>query len=328
MLAGAATGVMSTRTFDKLLDGLQGIEVEDRFWFGVFGEPFVDETLEAKLEALRRRYPDTYIGVSSNAAAIDLNRAERIFALITKLQIHVEAVTPARYDTLMHPLRAVDVLPKIDALTEAFPGRVEIIAPFHRGNITEADLLRERWGAKGVQIRFAPFHNRSASRTGANKLALWPTPGFWLPNLVDTLTVDWDGTVLATCDDFLRRQPLGTLAEQTLPEIMSGAARRMLHEDLSCFRWARLPSLRDATLDSWSKVEAQTQLFNSGATRKWRLQPNAFSTRTDVRRQGEDVTIDPPESESPYLPIVYGPYISLPKSLSGNIMRHYIAFGA
>jgi hypothetical protein len=311
MLAHQPTGVMSMAMFEKLLDGLGEIALEDRVWFGVFGEPFLDPTLEAKLEMLRRRFPDIHVGVSTNAAAIDLARAERIFELLSTLQIHVEAVTPARYDALMQPLRAAEALPKIDHLVKAFPGRVQITSPLHRGNLTEADAIRERWGAHGVPVVFVPLLNRSTIRTGARKMALWPVPGFAQSDLVEVLTVDWDGAVLATCDDFLRRQPLGSLEKQSLAEIMSGSARRTLHENLSAFRWAELPSFRDAVVDCQARLGLQSQSPNGAVTRKWVLPPDTFRLRADARWAGNRIVVETPSPASSDAPVIYGPYLSL-----------------
>jgi MoaA/NifB/PqqE/SkfB family radical SAM enzyme len=311
MLAGVPAGVMNMETFDKLLDGLESVETIKHFWFGVFGEPFVDETLEAKLDALRRRFPRTHVGVSTNAGALDLERAAAIIDKIDLLQIHVEAVTPARYDALMHPLRAAEVLPKVDAIAGAFARKASIIAPLHRGNFTEAEALKDRFAAKGVRVEFAPFHNRSTSRTGGAKLALWPAPGFWLPDLIEVLTVDWDGEVLATCEDFLRRQPLGSLRHQTLPQILDGAPRRALHDDLSAFRWARLPSFRDAMIDSFSKAATHAAVKTSHAQPKRTLRAQDFKVRDDLRRDGDRIIVDPPEDGAPLRPAVYGPYLKL-----------------
>ena len=49
--------------------------------------------------------------------------------------------------------------------------------------------------------------------------------------VLDDLVIDCDGTVLRCCQDFTRAEPIATMADSSLREILFGAARQA-HADM------------------------------------------------------------------------------------------------
>ncbi len=302
-------GTMDIVLFERLLHELQGIRITDGFLFGVFGEPFMDPLLEDRIEIIRRLRPGHNIDIATNAGAIDPQRLLRILPHLRHIGIHVEASTPEQYDKLMWPLKATTVFPLVDRLINVAPDKAYITTPLHRGNCHEVAAIRHRWGRYGSDIRFSALQTRGTERTSAMHNSLAPTACFWPSDMLDILVVDWDGEVLLTCDDFLRRQSLGNLYTQTLHEILNGEARRRAFEALRTYRWVELPSFYDAVIDDVRAVE-------SYATAGIHTVP-VMQLAAEAFQLGRGATKEPGAIRlcgggEPSEPMVYGPYLSLP----------------
>jgi hypothetical protein len=307
MTAHLERGIMSMDLFDKLLDGLEDVNVQDSMLFGVFGEPFADPHLELRIAKLRQRFPEMAVDIATNGALADEDRVARIVDKVRRISIHVEGATAAVYDKLMAPLKAGEVFPRVDRLIERFGAKITVTTPLHRANAHEVPWLKQRWGDHGADVAFLPLHTRASERTLAKRIGLAPTAGFWREDLVDIVVIDWDGTVLATCDDFLRRQPLGSLATASLPEILDGAPRRALFDNIMSYRWSELPSINDAVVDDHAIVRAYSALALD--SRERRFHAHRLSCGPNARRVQAGIVVTPSPSAAA---LVYGPYVSLP----------------
>ncbi len=300
-------GVMSDVVFEKVLDGLATIELADGVMFGLFGEPFDDPRVEERIRRLRERFPDVPINVATNAGSADVDRMMSVIDDLRTLAIHVEAVTPAAYDKLMVPLKASEVLPRVDAMVRAAPHKVSITTPVHKNNLHELPALLRRWSGFGVDVRLSSLQTRVTDLTAARRFALAPAPGFWNWDLLELIIIDWDGSVLITCDDFLKRQVLGNLQTTPLADILAGAARLQAFEALRDYRWTDLPSIYGAVVD-----DAAALIPNQGELsrpqihhlRSTRFQTNSAEHVTD----GLLIRYDKDRSQAP---AVFGPYLSL-----------------
>ena len=306
MTAHLEQGVMSDAIFEKVLAGLETIELADGVMFGLFGEPFDDPRVEERIRRLRQRFPDVSINVATNAGSADVDRMMSVIDDVRTLAIHVEAVTPAAYDKLMVPLKAAEVLPRVDALVRAAPHKVSITTPVHKNNLHELPALIRRWSGFGVDIRLSPLQTRVTDLTAARRFALAPAPGFWNWDLLELIIIDWDGSVLITCDDFLKRQVLGNLQTTPLVDILAGAPRLQAFEALRDYRWTDLPSIYGAMVDDAAALLpdqgelSRPQVYNLGATR--------FQTYSAERASDGLVLRHDSGNQAP---AVFGPYLSL-----------------
>lgn len=308
MTSHLARGIMSEPIFDALLDGIGDVAVNEAC-FGLFGEPFNDPKLEQRVHRLADKKPGMLIDIATNAGVADLDRVKAIMDRVRRIAIHVEAVNPRRYNKLMAPLRSEEVLPRIDEIVALDPSKVLITTPIHQANIAEARGIVERWASCGAEVRFSQLQTRVTDKTGARRVALAPVPGFWSTDLLDILVVDWDGQVLLTCDDFLRRQPLGDLKHQTVAEIMAGSVRRAAFEDISHYRWHKLPSLCDAMIDASNVVDDYSSIAFHHATSFFRLQPECFQFHSPATLR--DGIVELGSTDFPVTPQIFGPYLRL-----------------
>lgn len=309
MTAHLDRGCMSMDLFERIIRQLDGVTIGDSILFGVFGEPFADPLLEQRIGLIRQFRPDLPIDIVTNAGLADAQRVATIAEHIRVLAIHIEATTPDLYNKLMWPLKAAQVFPTVDEILAIAGNRVTITTPLHRANCHEASAIRHRWGRRGNSVLFNPLQTRATDRTSAKQNALAPTAGFWRADLVDLLVIDWDGTVLLTCDDFLRRQPLGNLRTQSLKEILDGEPRRQAFDDLRSYRWTRLPSIYDSIVDD---VRAVDSYGDAGVQAARHLELSALSFQTSVNGTRGDSVIKVHHDVDVGTPAVFGPYVSLP----------------
>lgn len=299
-------GYMDMDIFERFIRQLDGIAIDDGLLFGLYGEPFCDPHLEERVKLIKRLRPALEIDIATNAGAADTERVARIVEYIRHISIHIEAATPDIYNKLMVPLKAKEVFPKVEEIIRLAPRHVSITTPLHRGNCHEASAILHRWGRHGIDVRFSTLQTRATDFTMAKRSTLAPTPGFWKADLLDILVIDWDGTVLATCDDFLRRQPLGDLKSQSVAEVLSGATRRQVFEALRTYRWNDLPSIYDAIVDDKTAIESFGNARINDAC-LFELTPDRFQHAEEAYRELDTIKI----GHTPKI-CVFGPYIKLP----------------
>jgi radical SAM protein with 4Fe4S-binding SPASM domain len=80
-------------------------------------------------------------------------------------------------------------------------------------------------------------------------MALGPKSGTCPEEIILDLIVDWDGTVLVCCNDFLRQEPIGDLTKTPLAEILRGAKRQRFFDVLRTGTWQEMATCRDCKFD-------------------------------------------------------------------------------
>ena len=306
-----AQGVMAMPLFENFLSALDAVEITDCLLFGVFGEPFADPHLEDRIRLIHAWRPGLPIDIASNAELATPDRVATIARFVRRISLHVEAVTPETYNKLMVPLKADDVFPRIAELMRVAPGKIAVTTPLHRGNLHEVPAMRQYWARHGIEVDFSQLQTRATDRTMAQRVALAPTGGFWKPDLLDILVVDWDGAVLATCDDFLRRQVLGNLNDSSLADILRGPARRAVFDALCNYDWQALPSVRDAIVDDQAMVAAFAGIPLPRMDR-WEVAASRLRCTDDAERVPPGLLLGHRAPEPTDAPVAYGPYLNLP----------------
>lgn len=241
--AHAPRAAMPMALFDKIIDGIVqgGFEV-DALSFGLFGDGLVDPHVVARAARAREALPDVMIDINTNGAAFNPERHGALRRHVSLVTLHCESIRAPTYDRLMQPLRLHNVQPKHLALLAAFSGKVRVSVPVSRANLAELDETRAWFMEHGaLEVVFDPLSSRCADdRALFQELALAPVPIRCAPDIMTDLIVDCDGLVLACCQDFARREPIGDLARDSFPAVLDALERRRFGDMLASGDHARL----------------------------------------------------------------------------------------
>lgn len=250
---------MQWSVFETLVEQIKEnqIFVSGFISLGLFGDGLLDRQVVDRARLLRRKFPRTSLHVNTNAAAYNRAQHAALGTLIDILAVHVETLDAEKYRRLMAPLRLENVLPKVHQIVEDMAPIVSIAGPIHRENLEELTDITEYFSGLGVsETIFTPISNRCSRDEVFQALALNPKSGSCHEEIIFDLIVDWDGTVLVCCNDFLRREPIGNIAETPLIEILSGHKRRRVFEALRDGRWQELETCRTCKWDCRTTVAA------------------------------------------------------------------------
>lgn len=117
--------------------------------------------------------------------------------------------------------------------------------------------------------------------------------------------------MLATCDDFLRRQVLGNLNDSSLADILRGPARRAVFDALRTYDWQALPSVRDAIVDDQAMVSAFAGIPLPHMDR-WEIAASRLRCTEAAERAPPGLLLGHLASERNDAPVAFGPYLDLP----------------
>ena len=220
---------MAMPLFYRLIDELAelGLPITGQIAFGLFGDALVDPFVVERARYARARFPDVPISINTNAAAFSRKRHAMLRDLDVTIGLHCESLVAETFGELMQPLRLERVLPRYEQILEIFAGRVHVSIPVNRRNLADVAQTKRWFVDRGATVYLAPMMSRCArDRQLFDTLALAPVPMRCSSAVLDDLAIDCDGTVLRCCQDFTRAEPIASLAETPLREIVFGAARR------------------------------------------------------------------------------------------------------
>jgi radical SAM protein with 4Fe4S-binding SPASM domain len=153
---------------------------------------------------------------------------------------------------MMRPLRAEDVFPKVEMLIRECGRTVNISYPVHKKNFRETGALREYWLSRGANA-VAPqlLFNRCTDSLGFRELAVGtPVPTNCPREVAADLIVDWDGAVLACCQDFQKRKVIGDLKVESVRETLASPARKEFFEQMRDGRWQEVVTCKECFHDT------------------------------------------------------------------------------
>lgn len=212
------------RIIDEIADS--GITIFGHVSFGLFGDGLIDPDVIARARYLRERLPDVHLTIATNGAGFNPERHKSLIEFNPLIGLHCESLQPATFDTLMAPLRLERVIVKYEQILSTFPGMVRVAVPVSRRNRDEQAGIREWFEARGATVFFAPLMSRCADdRSVFDELAFAPSPVRCTSQVLEDLSIDSDGTVLACCQDFGHAAPLGKIGEESLMAILNGRVR-------------------------------------------------------------------------------------------------------
>lgn len=229
--------------YRRIIDGLSAIDIVGHVSFGLFGDSLLDPLVVQRAAYLKQRLPGVRLVLTSNGRAATERLARELGRYVDEFSFHVEAADPALYGELMQPLRAAEVLPRIERFISRCARPVNISCPVSRRNIAEFPRLSAHWLERGAaRVHPLPLNGRCTETLGFADLAIGASPGRCRGDIVSNLIVDADGAVLACCEDFQRRGVIGDLNLETPLEALAGRRRQALAAALHAGRWADLPA--------------------------------------------------------------------------------------
>jgi radical SAM protein with 4Fe4S-binding SPASM domain len=269
MLAHLAQAPMPWPMFTRLIDQLaaSGLYVEKQISFGLFGDGLMDPLVVERARYVKKMMPDVFLAINTNGGPFNERRHGELIGLVDRFSVHIEGITPEIYERLMPPLRAENVFPKVERLLELAPGKVNIACPISSVNVDDFPALREHWESRGAhEVHILTFTNRTTDKLGFYDYALAPTAGCCRQEVAYDFIVDWDGKVLACCQDFTRGNEIGDLNHESVGQILANAKRRELFDALGNGQWSRFSSCRNCKFDHEGKVN--DRLAEAAETRR------------------------------------------------------------
>lgn len=244
---------MPMSLFRKIIDEVteSKLPVASGISFGLFGDGLVDPFVVERARYLRERMPDVPLSVNTNGAAYDPARHAELNDYVSTIALHCESLTPETYNYLMQPLRAERVHIKYPMILRDFPRKVLVSVPVNQMNISERPNILDYFHQRGAaNVVFSPMSNRLGFDDAVfERLAFDPGPVTCQPQILRSLIVDCDGTVLACCQDFSRVDPVGNLVSETLAETLVSPRRLSFHDQLSRSCHKGMPTCRNCRAD-------------------------------------------------------------------------------
>jgi pyruvate-formate lyase-activating enzyme len=309
-------GRMSMELFSKIVDELAEGSFTGKILFGLFGEPLDDPFLIQRLKLIKEKLPKTEISMATNAGLFDPERHAEVIELADIIAVHVESVTPAVYDHLMHPLKAERVFPRILSLMKLAQAKgrnnITITAPTHKLNIFEADKIRQYFEPAGnFALEFTPMSNRAWNEGPFFDMALAPIGvACRPPQLTQQLIIDWDGALLTCCFDFSKSMILGNLSESTIMDVFASPAWAHHIGIFNRGEWSKSPACKQCRCDEDAAVTAMvTSLSSAARSSLLRFEGKSFGVTHRGSKDESGAITAIPEAEDGC--VVYGPYIRL-----------------
>lgn len=255
----SAQKIMSLELHEKLVSGVarSGLPVAGQLAYGLFAEPLLDPTLLAKTRAARQALPGQRIIVNTNGGPFTPAAHEPLLETVTAMSIHIEAFDPRLYETLMSPLTASRTFPRLAEIAQLWGRRAKLAVPVHARNLDQPMRLRDWWsGLGGGDVIALQYSTRCSWSPASASLLLWPAPGDCHQEVVEDLIIDFDGKTLTCCHDFSRRNQIGDLCLEEVPELLRNEARRGVFEALRRQEWSRFASCRQCLLSDAGQMKA------------------------------------------------------------------------
>lgn len=250
-------GTMSMEVFEKLVMELADVNYEGPIVFGLFGEPLSDPRLADRLRLCKQVIPGSHLGIATTCATYDPARHEEIITLADSMTVHLESFERATYNEMMAPLRLERVFPNIAKLAEAARGKTRLTMPLNRHNVHEIRSIIQVSEDLGLDHPLvSPLSNRCGESAGYEAKTIFPMATACHPGKIETeLVVDWDGTILTCCFDFLRAGADGNIMDGSLREYLLRRSRGEIVRKMAEKKWHALRMCKDCRFDDCSKVE-------------------------------------------------------------------------
>lgn len=230
--------IMDMKLFSKIIKeiALAQIPVTGSIHFGLFNEAFLDPFLNERIKIIRTYLPGVPLFLNTNAALFSEKHAWAV-AQVDGLAIQVSGFSKDIYEKVMPPLRHDKTYKNVEKIIK-LAKCVIVSVPTSKLNLHEFPTIKRYWLEKGASyVSPDQLSNRCGEIPNFAQLSVAPHAGICRGDIAESLIVDFDGTVLPCCQDFLRRDSIGNLADQSLQEVLSSKKLQEFMEDLDSGLW-------------------------------------------------------------------------------------------
>jgi radical SAM protein with 4Fe4S-binding SPASM domain len=200
-------GEMSDELFHKIIQDSKEFKHAEIVPF-LNGEPFIFSRIWEWLDYMK----DLKVYLFTNAELIDVDRIVK-YTNIRYICCSVNAATKETYDKIMRGPDFNKVISNVQELIKKAPFPVYVSMVITEDNKHEWKLFKKTWGKNHI---FGEFKNwggarhDATERSGTRKLCLIA---------LKTMSILWDGRVVACCMDYDGKLILGDVNKQSLMEI-------------------------------------------------------------------------------------------------------------
>jgi radical SAM protein with 4Fe4S-binding SPASM domain len=205
----------------------------------------------------------------------------------------MEAINVDTYDAMMHPLKAGRAFPRIDALLRRSRDKSHIVMPMGRSNISEVAPITTYSREMGIRSPdFASLSNRCGVSATFDTESIAPVATCCSAKKVASeLIIDWDGTVVACCFDFLRLGKISNLSQVRLADYLKGAQRREFLEAFNQKEWHKLPACRSCRIDDTVQTELIVKSVTAVQSNVIRLNARKLTFADDMAPKDNDMVL-------------------------------------
>ncbi|WP_160299797.1 radical SAM/SPASM domain-containing protein [Belnapia sp. F-4-1] len=313
--ADVPKGVMSMPLFQSIVDGLAELGYAGSIVFGLYGEPMLDPHLKERLAYIRARLPSASPLIATTGSVYEPSRHDGALEHSCAIAVHVESIRPDVYDRRMDPLRHHRAMPRIRQLLSKLGQRAHLSVPLNRENFGDIpEMLRMSLDLGAALPDFSALSNRCGHNTVFEQESLAPAAACCSPaKVASDLVIDWDGTVVACCFDFLRQGKLGSVADGDVKAFLESEARLAALERFRRKDWASMPACRNCRIDDPQAVTRMVQEVTTQEMRVICIPALAFNRREDVAADHGSLILNHPQAFEPEAAIrVWGPYWRVP----------------
>ena len=193
-------------------------------------EPTLDPKLEDRIQLAREQMPKTWISVTTNGSLLDEERVRRLIGLnvLSEIVISFQSVDKEAYERTMPGLNFDQTYANVNHLADfvkTYKGRrprltvtmveTEETSPHVAESLTY-------WRSKGARTRCTELENRGGTvdttRMAAKEMVTHRK--CWRP--FRQTAINFDGTMVLCCADYLREVVLGNVGEASIYELWNG----------------------------------------------------------------------------------------------------------
>ena len=222
------------------------------------------DPLLLKRSKILRKLPGKRISINTNFALYDECKHFDALKEFDEIAIQVSGYTQETYEKLMFPLVRDRVFSRIEEFARKIADQnhdiaIAIEVPVSSQTIYELDLLKEWVNTlpnKNKRIDLLPFSNRCGDNPAYEKLAISPSPGACRGDALNDIIVDYDGELLSCCQDFQRRNNIGSLSKQSILNAFEAEEWQNFRRNLDNKNWDAIESCSKCKFDS--SVESLT----------------------------------------------------------------------
>lgn len=228
---GPPAGRMSSERFARIVDECARHHVT-RFSPYLTNEPLLDPRIHERIRTVKERIPRCRIVLTTNGSLLTPEVTDRLLNLdgaLHSLYVSFQGIGKVGYEKSVGAGIAFErVLHNVNHFLAEMRARrltrprvwVSMVAT----TLIDAPRAVAYWKSRGVRAKYTALENRGGSVSGTEA---WATSrmGYYsnCPRMFKQAYICFDGTMVACCTDYARREVLGNVFDHSIEEIWNGA---------------------------------------------------------------------------------------------------------